>query len=236
MKLVQIAENIWALERELMMPGRIRLNGRMTIIRLLNGDLILHSPVLFDDSVASEIDRFGPVRHLIAPNKFHHLQYPAAAARYPVARRYCAPGLMEKRPDIGFHETLSNEAPSAWRDELQQIFIEGVPAANEVVFVHLKSKTLIVADLVFNIQNPRGLGITLFMKMVGAFKRLAPSRVWKFLVKDKAKFERSIQSVLACDFDRIVPGHGEVFETGARSAFRVALVSRFNLDSAGLKG
>ena len=45
---------------------------RMTVIRLENGDLFLHSPIAFDQGLADELSRLGTIRHLISPNQFHY--------------------------------------------------------------------------------------------------------------------------------------------------------------------
>jgi hypothetical protein len=45
---------------------------RMTVVRLSNGDLFLHSPIKFDRALAEELEKLGSVRHLISPNQFHY--------------------------------------------------------------------------------------------------------------------------------------------------------------------
>lgn len=44
---------------------------RMTVVRLANGDLFLHSPVKFDNRLADELQGLGTPRHLVSPNQFH---------------------------------------------------------------------------------------------------------------------------------------------------------------------
>jgi hypothetical protein len=46
---------------------------RMVLARLHDGTLWVWSPVALDDALADEIDRLGPVGHLVSPNKLHHL-------------------------------------------------------------------------------------------------------------------------------------------------------------------
>ncbi|RYF73771.1 MAG: DUF4336 domain-containing protein, partial [Comamonadaceae bacterium] len=49
----------------------LKLPLRMTIIRLKNGDLLLHSPTPFSPEVAKAVEGLGRVRHLVAPNIAH---------------------------------------------------------------------------------------------------------------------------------------------------------------------
>ncbi len=44
---------------------------RMTVVRLSNGDLFLHSPIKFDRRLANGLLGLGTVRHLVSPNQFH---------------------------------------------------------------------------------------------------------------------------------------------------------------------
>jgi hypothetical protein len=61
---------------EYLTVGGIRLplpfTTRMTVVRLSNGDLVLHSPITFDEGLAGELQRLGSVRHLVSPNQFHY--------------------------------------------------------------------------------------------------------------------------------------------------------------------
>src|SRR4029450_4495679 len=56
--------------------GGVRLplpfTTRMTVVRLSNGDLFLHSPIRFEGGVANELLGLGVVRYLVSPNQFHY--------------------------------------------------------------------------------------------------------------------------------------------------------------------
>ncbi len=45
---------------------------RMTVVCLSNGDLLLHSPIKFDEQLANQLLGLGVVRHLVSPNQFHY--------------------------------------------------------------------------------------------------------------------------------------------------------------------
>ena len=46
---------------------------RSAIVQLENGDLWIWSPVKLTAALRAEVDLLGPVRHLVSPNKLHHL-------------------------------------------------------------------------------------------------------------------------------------------------------------------
>ena len=56
--------------------GGLELGGRMTVIRLPDGGLWIHSPVRFEPAHRAAVDALGPVRFLVAPNLMHHLHIP----------------------------------------------------------------------------------------------------------------------------------------------------------------
>ena len=58
---------------------------RMTVVRLDNGDLFLHSPIAYDAALAEELDTMGRVRHLVSPNRFHYAHIGEWSRAFPDA-------------------------------------------------------------------------------------------------------------------------------------------------------
>ena len=56
--------------------GGMDIFSRMTIVKLQENKLWVHSPCKFDAELRSEIDRIGDVTYIIAPGNFHHLFVP----------------------------------------------------------------------------------------------------------------------------------------------------------------
>jgi hypothetical protein len=218
-----VAPDLWTVEHPLRFPGGVQLPARMTIVRLSDGDLLLHSPVPIDDTLAAELSALGPVAHVVAPNLFHHLFVSKALARYPQALLTAAPGLAEKRPRLPVADVLSDEPPPAWEGILDQVLIRGAPRLNEVAMLHRPSGTLIVTDLVFNVRQPKGWATSLALRMMGTHNRLRQSRAWHLYIKDRQEARKSVEKVLSWEFDRVLPGHGEILEGNARAAMREAL-------------
>src|SRR4030095_6862974 len=115
--------------------------------------LFIHSPVSFDQDLKKEIDFLGPVRFIVGPNLFHHLSLRPWSQSYPKAKLLGAPGLPEKRKNLKFGGSLSDTSPPEWEGEIKQVVVKGVPRVNEVVFFHPNTRTLILTDLAFHIQN-----------------------------------------------------------------------------------
>jgi hypothetical protein len=160
---------------------------RMTIVRLSNNDLVVHSPIGLDPPLLEALQKLdGDVVHVISPN-YEHVKYAKQwGDKFTEANMWGCPGLMEREEqvrwtgEIGFHARpsgfakwsgLSEEVevakdPKMWDwDELQPLHVDvevnpftGRPFFNEVVFYHPESKTLLTTDLYWN--YPRGDGVT----------------------------------------------------------------------------
>jgi hypothetical protein len=197
----------------------IRLYGlvlpiRMMVVRLPDGSLVLVSPIPMDEALAAEVGSLGEVRSLIGPNLLHHLSLGAWRERFPGATLLGAPGLAAKRSDLAFDGEL---AEASWGGVLSAHLVAGAPRINEVVLFHAASSTLITTDLLFNVVRPANRWSALVLAMAGTRGRLARSREWWFLIKDKAAFNQSLDRILALPFDRVTMAHGEVVESDGRA-------------------
>ena len=218
-QLIPLGKDLWVVERPQTFYG-LSVGTRMTVIRLSDGRILLHSPVALDAELRAELDALGQVCLAVAPNRVHHLHAGAVALVYPETRLWVAPGLERKRPDLEFVAVLGDEAPEEWRGEVDQVFFRGRPYENEVVFFHRASRTLILCDLAFNF-GPRAAAPTrLLMKLLRSYGRFGPSKLDPLLIRDRDAARQSLEHILAWDFDRVVVAHGEVLESGGREALR----------------
>lgn len=201
----------------------MEVGSRMTVVRLASGYLLVHSPIRPTDAIREELSRLGEVRFIIAPNKYHHLYAGEFAAAFPDARLYVVPGLQEKRKDLRFHGTLSDEPEAFWEDSLKQHLFQGIPAVNEVVFFHPVSRTVIFTDLVFNFSSDLTPGQKLFALLDGVYEKTAVSRLTRYiLLGDRKKARLSADKILEWDFDRVVLAHKDIVHEGGYEAVKKA--------------
>jgi Domain of unknown function (DUF4336) len=215
--------NLWVADRGLKLAvGDI--GTRMTVIRLANGGLFLHSPVRLDAETRSALDGLGAVCAVVAPSKVHHFFVGDYITAYPAARIYGAPGLAEKRRDLTFHGVLSDAAPAEWRGEIEQHVFRGASPINEVVFFHPATRTLLLTDLAFNVpaDHTAGPRARLFYWLVGAAGRFGPHRIVRLALRDRHAAHTSVERILQWDFDRVVVTHGDVLESGGRERLAAA--------------
>jgi hypothetical protein len=219
-RLRALAPDLWVAEHPIRFLG-VEVGTRMTVVQLADGALFAHSPVAPDEELDEELESLGPVQYLVAPNRFHHLFLADFAAAHPQARCFVAPGLREKRPDLGFASVLDDEPPPAWAGQVDQRVFRGAPLLNEVVFFHRASRTLLLCDLACNVGPGSAGGTRLAFRLAGAYGRFGPTRLERwFAVRDRRAARASLEHILEWDFDRVIVSHGEVLETGGRDALR----------------
>jgi Domain of unknown function (DUF4336) len=217
----QLAEGVWEATSTLKMPLGVRFPIRMTVLRATDGSLALVSPIALDAATADALDALGEVRLIVAPNLLHHLFAGAAKQRWPRARLVGPEGLAKKRPDLVRDAALRE---GALLPGITAHAVQGAPNIDEYLVHHAPSRTLVATDLVFNVRSGVGFATWLLFTLVaGTFGRLAPSRIWRFAVKDRRAFRASLERVLQSDFDRLVVAHGDVVQAGAKGATRAAL-------------
>ena len=117
------------------------------------------------------------------------------------------------------------ESEAPWGDELRLQLIEGVPKASEFVFLHVPTATLILTDLLFQIRYSVNMLTKIVLWAGGTHGgKLAQSRLWRSMTKDRVAAGCSVARMLEWDFERVVLAHGDFVEgSDARDRTRGAL-------------
>jgi hypothetical protein len=219
--LAPVAEGLWCATQPLRFLG-LELGARMSVVRLPDGGLWLHSPIEPTAALRAALARLGPVRHVVAPNCFHHLFAARWSDAGPAVQVHVAPGLLRKRPDLSGARELASKPDPAWAAALDQVAVQGMPLVNEVAFFHRPSRTLISSDLAFHVGPELPPWTRFWFRALGAYGHLATTFLEKLLTRDRAATRASIERILAWDFERVIVAHGRIQEAGGREAFRSA--------------
>ena len=227
-----INDQIWILEYPVRFGG-MDLFGRTTIIKLSNGELIIHDPCRIDDTIKKQIDDLGEVKFIIAPGNFHHLFVTDFQQQYPEAETFICPGLERKRPDIRFDWVLGNKPDARWEDTLDQVLIQGTRIIWEVAFFHKPSQTLILVDLLENIgddyQHQAGLYLRFWWKLIFRMwnnPKAAPEYQMGWGNKNIVKI--GLHKILSWNAERVILAHGENIESNVNNILRTAWKSVLN--------
>ena len=216
----ELSGDLWILRYPLKILGTS--HGRtVTVIRLSNGKLVIHSMAPFTAGDLDAIRRVGDASWLVEAMLMHDTYAKYGRDLFPELPFLGPPGFDKI---VGFHTSLLLPTPPEWDGELKVIHLKGAPKLEEHAFLHVPSRTLIVADLVFNFRADEGPWNHFFQRHLAGMKRYpGMSRIFRWCIADKAAFRESIAEVMALDFDRIIPGHGEVIETEGKARLARAL-------------
>jgi hypothetical protein len=221
--------------------NRIKIGGRGTLVKLQSGSVAVFSPVAYTNEVQTKVKSMGPVKYIVAPDIEHHIYVSTWAKEYPDASVIGPEGLPEKREKdeatkgVKFAHvfTPKNKLEMQITPEFDSEFSYEYVHSHEnkeLVFLHKPSRTLIEADLLFNLPateqySKSGESATsgLLTRLFGALQNTKGDFLWqrRFLYyalagKDRKGFAESARRIQAWDYDRIIPCHGDVIETGGK--------------------
>lgn len=198
---------------------------RMAIAKLSDNSAWVWSPIALSEELASAVDAIGPVRHIVSPNKIHHLFLSAWVERWPDARLYAPPGLIRKRPDLSFYAELTDEPDPAWAADIDQVVFRGSFAMEEVAFFHRPSHTAIIGDLVQRFPEAKMSGWKgMLMRLDGLVGQHGSTpREWRASFLRRGPARRARDKVLEWKAERLLIAHGDCAQSNANSILADAL-------------
>lgn len=232
--LKQVDEDIWIVDGPIIHMAfplglRVPFPTRMTIVRLAQGGLWLHSPIAPTPALRRAVETLGPVEHLVSPNFIHYASIAGWAEAYPAAKTWASPGVRERAEAQGiavhFADDLRDAPAAAWADELEQLVFEGSRVIREVVFFHVRSRTLILADLIENFE-PERIPVLLrpLLRLAGPVHPdgKAPVDLRMSFWGGHERARRSLSRMLAWHPERVILAHGKWYEKDGEAELRRA--------------
>jgi hypothetical protein len=218
---VKLAENIWTVEGP---EVAYRLGGmvipcptRMTVARLADGTLWLHSPVAYTAALDHALTSLGRISALVAPNSYHYSHIKPWAEMHKEAGVFAPPDVLQKL-DIPNCSALGTDTPASWAHDIEQVSID-LGRFSETVFFHRESRTLIVTDLMqtFEGERVRSLPIRLLLKAGGA---TGPNARPSIEIRLSARGHRDalragVARMIAWNPQRIILSHGLCIQSDA---------------------
>ena len=143
----QLGPELWIAEGPIVSFFGFPYPTRMAVVRLGDGGLWVWSPISLTPRLEKEVGALGPVRHLVSPNKLHHLFLGEWHAAFPEAKIWGTASTIAKFPGLPFSEPLGDAAPADWAGQIDQYYFPNSRFLDELIFFHRQSRTAIIADL-----------------------------------------------------------------------------------------
>src|SRR5690349_9534760 len=126
-QITPFAPGLWVGHQPLKVAG-FELGHRMTVIRLSDGSLVVHSPLEGNAHLTYELTAIGDVKYIVAPSKMHDLYLEDWLMRFSEARLLHSPALPLTMRMQGRTTRINEKTRSLLGDELQFELIGGMPS------------------------------------------------------------------------------------------------------------
>ena len=197
----------------------------MTVVRLDDGSLLLHSPCRPSSQLYGGLRALGPVGNVVAPNWFHDLYLREYRQAYPQALFWAPARLQWLKPTL-IDRVLDDATRTPWFAWMPHIQLPGLLAFDECLFFHERTRTLLIADFLFNLtaHDDTPPFTRLAYKLSGVNGRLAVFPLLRALsVLNRSALRRATGRIFTWDIQRIIVGHGDPIDSDALPALRDAL-------------
>ncbi|MCA1514044.1 SDR family oxidoreductase [Bradyrhizobium sp. NBAIM01] len=227
--LSQVTDDIWIVNDKPINAAGLQLPVRMTVIRLSNGDLVLHSPVRYSPALRQELERLGTIRYLLAPNIAHWMFLPEWQRQLPQAAIFAARGLAARRQvraaGLRVDRELGDTTPEEWAADLETVSVNA-PMFSEVELFDRRSRTLVLTDIVQNL-DPHHLSAsnTAAASLLGIAKPDGKAPVYlRLLLRLGGRSARAAgERLVKLAPERVIFAHGDWFETQGTARLRRSL-------------
>lgn len=228
-----VARDVWIVDGPHIKFYGLPFPTRMTVIRLGDGSLWLHSPVRLTDALQAAVAALGPVRYLVAPNNIHYASLGQWAAAFPAAECWVAPGVETRAAAHGIEiradRHLATDSPP-WAEDIWQSEARGSSVLHEFDFFHPASRTLILTDLIENFETDKlPWWMRPLVRVVGIADprgRMPPDMRLTFR-GNAALLREHVARLVDWGPERVILAHGRWYETRGtvelRRAFRGVL-------------
>lgn len=207
----------------------VNIGQRMTVFRLNDDSLLVHNPASLSPQLQEQLKRIGKISCITTANLHLHQNLSDWWLTYPEARFFAAPGLYNKRTDLGFDGILNSTTSTLWRNQLYQTVLRGNDACEEVIFCDPNSRTLVLGESLLLLQE--GSLFRQFVgRLLGCHKEACVPLPYQIQIKESKLLRQSLQEILTWPFDHILPIHGDPIVFNGKEKLAAAYLWAFHGD------
>jgi len=211
----KLSENLWRVVGSI---ERTVMKRVMTVARLGDGRLVIHSAIALDEPSMRQLEAWGTPAFLIVPNRWHRIDAPRFKRRYPQLKVLTPPRgrklVATVVPVDATHDDFGGDA------QVRLEPLAGLGDGEQVLRVRSKDGvTLVLNDCVFNMDKPSRFVERTVLTLLGSAPGPRVSRLFKAaVVKDRDAFRADLERLAATpDLVRVIVAHDRL-SSGAQAA------------------
>ncbi|KAH8084860.1 hypothetical protein BXZ70DRAFT_957275 [Cristinia sonorae] len=227
----EVAKDVWIFSTPFKRFNTIPFGGRSTAIKMKNGDVWVLASTPLNDVTKSKLAELGPVKWIVGADAVHYMFLSEFKKEYPSAKVIAVDAAQANIKDgLAFDGAWGRDPPDTkygFESDVQHCYFSGFKN-KDVAFFHPASKSLIEADLLFNLpateqySKTNESGTVPFLSSVFYPTSWLQKKANWGMGDDKEAMKRDVKTTLGWDFERIIPCHGDVIEENAKEAWRSA--------------
>ena len=202
----KLAENLWWVDGSL---PNMSLRRCMTVARLSDGRLAIHSAIALQEVDMQQLEAWGTPAFLIVPSGYHRLDAPRYKARYPQLRVFAPAAARAKVEEVVKVDGRYADFPS---DDV--VTLRDLDGTREGLMTVKSSDgtTLVFNDCLFNMDKKKDFLGNLITTLMGSAPGPRVSRLAKAaLVKDQPTYRRELERLATIpDLVRVIVAHEKV--------------------------
>jgi hypothetical protein len=209
-KLTRLADNVMSVTGRIQMPPMGEVERRMTVVRLVDGRLVIWSAIALDEAGMRELETFGRPTYLIVPGDLHRLDARAWKDRYPglvviapaAARAKVEEVVPVDATDVNFGDaTVRYMTVPGTGEREAALLVEGASGT-----------TLVINDLIFDLADRPGFSGWLFkaIGMTGDHAHIPPLVRMRKVVDREALAAALTQWAHLPRLERVIISHGAI--------------------------
>jgi hypothetical protein len=183
----------------------------MTVARLGDGRLVIHSAIAMNEASMRELEAWGTPSVLLIPHTRHRLDAAAYKRRYPALRVYAPPAVMRKA--LAVVNVDGTFADAVLDPSVSLELLDGTGEAEAAMMVRSQDGTSVVlTEVVFDLEPPKSALGRAAIELTGFGPGPCITPVVKFeLVKDRKALAQHLQRLAATpDLVRLIVGHSRM--------------------------
>jgi hypothetical protein len=216
----KLEPNLWRVQGSL---RGMALKRVMTLVRLDDGRIVVHSAISLSKDAMAEIEAWGAPAVLLVPNGYHRLDAPAWVERYPELEVRCPSGARRKVEDVVRVDGDYHDLDLGENQKIETL--DGIAGAEGVLIVRSPSgTTLVFNDALFNMPHGKALAGFIFRHVTASTGGPRVPRLFRwFVVKDRAALAAHLERLADTpDLVRIIVSHHRMITDRPSETLRAA--------------